>query len=437
MKITISILVTLISFLANAQTGFQMDSNKNKIVIPFKLIDNLIFIPINVNGVELNFLVDTGSQETILFGLDDADEINFKNVEKIKLKGYGNSDFADGLKSTNNQLSINGFKDLYHTIYIVLEQDFNLSSQVGIPVNGIIGSHFFDNYLVETNYQKRKIFIYKESDKIFKKINKKFISNDILLENNKPYFSPKISLENKLFEAKLLIDSGSSDALWIFQNKDIKIPTKNFEDYLGRGFSGAIYGKRARLDKFSINTFNFNNPLVAFPDAVINKSDNIYDNDGAVGGEILKRFNIIYDYKNQKIYLKKNNLYDLPFNYNMSGIELQHDGLQWIKQTADIDKTAIKTIKFDLSDEKIVNFEYKFSLKPIFKIYNIRKKSPAERCGLQKDDIVISINKVLVYNYTLQQINELLKSEEGKTITIEINRNGKNLKFSLKLETLI
>ncbi len=67
-----------------SQDGFQFETDKTKITIPFQLINNLIFIPINVNGVELNFLLDTGVEETILLSLDDKEGLNFNNVEKIK-----------------------------------------------------------------------------------------------------------------------------------------------------------------------------------------------------------------------------------------------------------------------------------------------------------------------------------------------------------------
>ena len=70
---------------ANAQSGFQFETNKNRVVIPFKLINNLVFIPINVNGAELNFLLDTGVEETILLSLDEKEAVNFFNVKKIKL----------------------------------------------------------------------------------------------------------------------------------------------------------------------------------------------------------------------------------------------------------------------------------------------------------------------------------------------------------------
>jgi hypothetical protein len=52
---------------------------------------------------------------------------------------------------------------------------------------------------------------------------------------------------------KLLIDVGNSDAVGFFQmfsNKNKELPTNNF-DYLGKGFSGDVIGKkRARIEGF-------------------------------------------------------------------------------------------------------------------------------------------------------------------------------------------
>ena len=89
-----------------SQDGFQFETDKTKITIPFQLINNLIFIPINVNGVELNFLLDTGVEETILLSLDDKEGLNFNNVEKIKLRGLGMEESIEGLRSNDNVLSV-------------------------------------------------------------------------------------------------------------------------------------------------------------------------------------------------------------------------------------------------------------------------------------------------------------------------------------------
>jgi C-terminal processing protease CtpA/Prc len=70
----------------------------------------------------------------------------------------------------------------------------------------------------------------------------------------------------------------------------------------------------------------------------------------------------------------------------------------------------------------------------VYEIINIRKNSAADKCGLQKGDIIVSINKILPYKYSLQQINNLLKSEDDAWITMEIERNSLILKFRFKLE---
>ena len=124
------------------------------------------------------------------------------------------------------------------------------------------------------------------------------------------------------------------------------------------------------------------------------KNSNISDGrDGSIGSEILKRFVVVYDYSEKKIYFKKNSNFNLPFGFNKSGIEIQHDGLQWIQGTEEFKNSAYGSINFDINSDRITNFRYKFDLKPVFKIVSVRKNSPASICGLLKDDIVISINK--------------------------------------------
>ncbi|HEX9151278.1 MAG TPA: retropepsin-like aspartic protease, partial [Flavobacterium sp.] len=222
-----------------AQDGFHFSKEVSKVTIPFKFINNLVFIPIKVNGVELNFLLDSGVEETILFSLEDKKEIEFSNVEKIILRGLGSEDAIEGLKSTNNTLEIGGLKSQNHLLYIVLDQEFNLSSHVGIPVNGIIGYQFFKNNLVEINYEKKRVIVHSDSEKNRNKIERKFEKIAITIERLKPYIINTVTVDSVALPAKLLIDIGNSDALWLFENRSrgIKIPAKNFEDYLGQGFS--------------------------------------------------------------------------------------------------------------------------------------------------------------------------------------------------------
>lgn len=442
MKIRI---LTIILFIFNqssfAQFGFEYESDKDKIVIPFQLINNLIFIPINVNGVELNFLLDTGVDKTVLVSIDNNKEIGLNNFEKIKLSGLGSDLPIDGLKSNKNILSINGYIDRYHTVYVVLDEEFNFSTSVGIPVNGIIGYHFFKDNLVEINYINKKISIYKNSKKKQSQLDKKYCAIPISIENNKPYVQATVVMNNQPIESKLLLDLGNSDALWLFQgtNEAIIIPKKSFDDYLGKGFSGEIFGKRTKISKFSLAKFDFENPIIVLPDTISTKSVKMVNNRlGSIGGEIFKRFTIVFDYENAKMYLKKNSNYKLPFEYNLSGIELQNDGTEWVQETVGLNTSEDKkSFGTESSNNTVSNFKYKFSLKPVYSIAMVRKNSPAEISGLRKGDIVKSINNKAVYKYSLQKNNEILKSEDGKWLTIEIERDGQLLNFRFQVKNIL
>jgi hypothetical protein len=424
-------------FLLFGQGDFLLQNNAAKATVPFKLINNLIFIPIKVNGVELNFLLDSGVEETILFSMEDKQEVSFNNVEKIKLRGLGSEEEIEGLKSTKNILETHGLRSDDHMVFIILDQSFNLSSHIGIPVNGIIGHKFFRNNVVEINYQKKKIIVYTRNNKFQDKLDKKFKQIPITIERSKPYIVTTATVNNVGIPAKLLIDIGNSDAFWIFENNTIRLPDKNFPDFLGKGFSGDIEGHRAKIDKFSIDEFDFKKPIVSFPDSVsIRNVKMVPGRIGSVGGEVLKRFTVVLDYKEKKLYLKKNSKFNEPFTYNKSGITVQHNGLQWVQETVHLETVQVASTIDELQekDKNNNNFKYKFALKPVYEIVNVRKNSAAEKCGLRKGDIIISINNTQPYRYSLQQINNLLKSEDDIWINLEIERNSVVLKFRFKLE---
>ena len=90
-----------------------------------------------------------------------------------------------------------------------------------------------------------------------KRIEKKYTKIPISIENLKPYLASSVVLNSIEIPVKLLIDIGNSDAIWLFENSEklIKVPAKNFEDYLGKGFSGDVIGKRAFITKFTLYKF--------------------------------------------------------------------------------------------------------------------------------------------------------------------------------------
>ena len=291
--------------------------------------------------------------------------------------------------------------------------------------------------MIKIDYKKRKVTIYSDEDKKSRNQLKSYHKDSISLELNKPYVHLNIKKDKVKQKSKLLIDTGNSDALWLFKvkNSEIIYPNEVIDDYLGRGFSGSIYGKRGRLSALEFGGVAINEPIATYPDSVSLKSVNfVLNRVGSIGGEITSRYTIFFDYKNNAIYTKPNAKIDEPFEYNMSGIEIQHSGLEWINEMVEEKTSGIKILsESDLGS----NLKVKFYLQPIFKVSNIRPNSPAEKAGLKIGDKITVIDNQNMQRMTIEKINNLLKSEEGKTITLEIERNKKPIKIKFQLKKIL
>ncbi|MDQ0065709.1 PDZ domain-containing protein [Chryseobacterium lathyri] len=433
MKLKLFLLALFFSIFIDAQNSFEL-VNVKKAVIPFKLINNLIFIPINVNGAELTFMLDTGIAETILFSLDNK-EIKLENIEKIKFSGLGGNVSIDGFKSARNIAKIGDhIINSSMLLFIVIDEEFNISSHIGIPVNGVIGYHFFKNHPISIDYTSKKITVYQDAS-AFKKKVRKFDILPISIEKDKPYINADVEMTREKKSSKLLIDLGNSDAIWLFPTliKDFVYNRPNIDDYLGRGFNGDIYGKRSRIHNFYLGDFKFEKPLTAMPDEYsIQHVNLVKDRKGSVGGEIMRRFSVVFDYKDEKLYLKKNRNFDDPFHFNMSGLDFKQDGLEWQEDRVKIEPKKLSETNSETT--VINNFQYKFTLKPIFSVAGVRKDSPAFIAGLKKDDRVITINGSRTSDMTMEKIIGLMKSDEGRNITMVIQRKNKEMTFNFVLE---
>lgn len=427
------ILWLMISFSVFGQNGLKIASHELQEKIPFRLINNLIFVEAQINGVPMTLLLDTGVSETILFSIDDK-EINLKEVEKLNFTGLGDGVETQGLVSKKNEIKIGNFQDANHTVYIILDVDFNFSSQVGIPVNGIIGHDFFVNHPIKIDYPRKKITVFTDRNKLKKKL-KKYNAIPMAIINNKPYIYTEVMIKNSNVSSKLLIDTGNSDALWLFPSKmkEFQWNEPYIEDYLGRGFNGDIYGKKNRIKQLQIGPFLLKKITTSMPeDLAIKNLKFVPDRVGSIGEEILKRFDVVFDYQNEVLWIKKNQFFDDVFQFNLSGLEFKHIGMHWQKS----DSETKETIANNTQSENVVfkNFQYQFQLKPLYAIASCRPNSPAFLAGVQKEDQLVSINGKPATEMTLQEINSIMKKEEGKQITLKIIRKGVPMNFSFILK---
>jgi len=427
-----------------SQEGLSLPEGLKKDKIPFDLVNNLVIIPVEVNGAKLSFLLDTGVNSTILFGVTEADSLRVNNARPVKIRGLGEGEGVVALESKNNNLKVGKATDTNHSIYVIFEETLNFSTRMGIPIHGIIGYDFFKRFVVRTDYVSKRLTFYNPSSYKKKKCLK-CEEFDLTFHNNKPYMNINMSSLSRVKEITLLVDSGSSDALWLFEEKDVigKDSKKYFEDFLGLGFSGNIFGKRSKLDKIWLKDFSMNEVKVAFPDSSATENVKFFEErDGSIGGDILKRFTVTMDYRSKKMVLRKNSKFDEPFYYNMAGLTIEHDGLEVVTEL-----TTYRNFSFGSQSSSNngttsqavtdVSVSTEFALVPRYVVVEVRKDSPAHNAGLQIGDEIAVINGTPAYKRKLYELNTLFSSKIGKKISLKVKRDDTFFKVKFILKKVI
>jgi len=429
-------------FTGYSQGGFQLPNGKSKDKIPFELVNNLVVIPVEVNGKKLSFLLDTGVNHTLLFSLEARDSMFINNVVPVTLKGLGEGGDIEALKSSNNQLKIGKAIDKNHMVYVIFNQKINFSPRMGIPIHGVIGYDLFKDFVVKTDYDSEIITLYSPKDYKPRRC-RSCESFDLILAQNKPFLRNRITSNNVQHNVTLLVDSGASDALWLFDEKfGIEDTPKNyFRDFLGLGLSGGVNGKRSKMDEVALGSFSFKNVNVAYPDSIaIGNLRASSSRHGTLGSDILRRFTVIMDYRAKKLTLKKNNYYARPFHYNMSGIIMEHSGMVPVKSVKTRKSEAVRLDKKNGATSAVnidVNPLITFFLTPKFVIAEVREGSPADLAGVEVGDEVLSINGKPFYQWKLPEVSELFSSKSGRKIVLQIVRNGMKVKKRFTLKAML
>lgn len=424
------------------QASFSFSKGIVEEKIPVEIISNLVVIPVTVNGIDLNFLLDTGANGTIIFEIKENQEILANNAVFIDLKGAGTGAPIKALKSHGNTIKIGQTVSNDQEMYVIIDEQHNFSPRLGYEIHGIIGYDFFKDFIVKINYTKKYIIVSTPQSYSYDTC-KKCETFPLDFIKNRPYIYTDIKTNNDSFTTKMLLDSGASDPLWLFENSlpSIKVPENNFNDFLGVGLNGTIEGKRAYTESLTLGRFNFKKVTTAFPDSISIK--NIIKNNnrnGSIGAGFLYRFHCIIDYPNKKITLSQNRNYDKPFSYNKSGLLVQHGDYTINKELlSSNDKSITRANEYT---NQVVNIfkthnKYKTKLLPTYVVSQIREGSMAEKAGVQKGDLIIAINNKNTERMKLEDVNKYFFQEDGKTIHLKIERNGIPSKISFVLTSIL
>lgn len=380
--------------------------------IKFELINNLVVIPLSVNGSDtLHFILDSGASYVIVCDPTVASTLNLdpRKTRKVALNGMGTEGPLEAFHSWGNKLTLKGIEGLNQDVIYPNQDIFKLSDSMGMKIHGLVGAIIFNHFIVNIDYKRKILTLYQKEyyyTKKRKKLKKRFESIPMVVRKNRAYIESHLLSDNTVSPHKvsLLIDTGASHALSIFESEHhpLKASIKAIRDHLGVGISGDLYGKVNRLERLDLGSFELENPIVKYPDLEsigLKVSDS--SRHGSIGSEILRRFTVIFDYENQELLVKKNTDFRDEFHYNHLGLE----------------------------------FTNPYPGLPFFQISQIRDLSPAAKAGIQEGDRILKVNGQSVAYFTPEELRVLFRGKAGRRLSIAIeNTKGQSRTYLLKLE---
>ncbi|MEH0156983.1 PDZ domain-containing protein [Limibacter armeniacum] len=386
------------------------EPDQKKVRIHFKKVNNLIVIPVQINGTDsLNFILDSGVGYPLLSSKAEAARmgVNMKRLRHIVIRGLGEEGDLDAFHSWGNIIRLPGGVMGVNQDMLFPDRDiYHLSENMGMQIHGVIGYNVFADFVVEVDYLNSVLTLYAPdyfARRMRKRRKRKSTVIPIKIEGRKCFVYVSIKgTEEHLKNLKLLVDTGASGAITLFENSSLEIdaPEDAIETYLGVGLSGDMYGKLVQKQELQLAKYSLRKPVVVYPkeEAVRGVMLDTARN-GSIGGEVLRRFRVTFDYANGEMYLRANSDFKDVFYYNLSGMDI---------------RTPIPGF-------------------PFYEVSKVRKKSPASMAGIRQGDRIISINGVDAVHFSYDQILEMLHKRKGHVLSMVVEKPTGIHKARIKL----
>jgi hypothetical protein len=338
----------------------------------------------------LNFILDTGSGGISLDSstcerlhlnpvLSDKTILGIAGVRQVRFL-YNRTLHLPGITVDSLNFHVNDY-DILTSVY-------------GEKIDGIIGYSFFSRYIVQVNYDSLNVSVYSLGS--FRYPRGSYVMRPLI--PNLPIIGAG-AVDARRVDARFYFDTGAGLCALFSTDftTDSNMLDPRRKQYLTRaqGLGGKATMRLTTIKEIRLGPYRFHRvPTYIFDDTYnVTSYPNLC---GLIGNDILRRFNVILNYDRRYICLTPNSHYHDQFDYSYSGLTLYwEDGL--------------------------------------IRVGDIMPGSPAEKAGLQLDDMLISVNNNFTNN--IQAYKNLLQSA-GEKVRLIIRRKGLLMTIDIKIKSI-
>lgn len=279
----------------------RFDSGKSALKIPFELYNNQIYLQIPVNGSKpLWLILDTAA--TTILSRSAMQKLGLKVQEQGEFQSKGESIKFKYALTKNVSFKLPGATFKLQKVPVT---DFeSVEKCVGHPADGILGLEFFGSAVVEIDYKNRFLNIFEAESY---KYNGK--GESVLLEpldNGYMTARAEIMPKNRTpLTGKFMIDTGFALALLLnspFVERSKLLTEGQGEEMTICGF-GEEKSVKDKVAALRLGGFKFDELTTLFAKSKSGTTSSD-DHDGLLGGEILSRYKVIFDYSRRQMILE-------------------------------------------------------------------------------------------------------------------------------------
>lgn len=360
-----------------ASARFHLGGNAAE--IPARFVDKLVFLPVGVN-----------QSQPSLFQLDSTAAVSAIDPGR-----------AAELSVSSLQapvLNLSGVDFSLASLAEAAKKDFG--AQVGRAYEGTLGNDFFGGTIIEINYARQTVRLYDPATYQYSGRGK---SVHLTFVAGLPVVHTKFSVTgSKAFEGDFIVNTALNASLLISRKfaeshkllSHVKtIPCTDFQPD-----SGAVL---ARVREFDIGLFPVAQSIGVFP-----RGNSLADSNarlaGEIGGGMLRRFIVTFDYPHQQI------IFDSSSDFRVDDVE-------------DMSGLAILVGGPDLK---------------MFEVTQVWPHTPGADAGIQKGDVIAGVNDEAAADMSLADIRRLFRQPASK-YKLLIQRGSQTLTVNLQMRHLL
>ena len=372
---------------------FVFTDGGNSVEVPFRFIENHIFVPVTINCRESLWILDSGASVSVI-DRGYAEELGLPLSGEILAEGATNT--VELAFTTLPPLGVGGIE--FEEQQVAALDFVGLFQRLSdLEVLGILGYDFLSRFVTKVDYANEVLTFY--DPEAFEYTGDGTVLDAPLVDN---LFRAEATVDG-VYTGRWMLDLGAGGMF--FQTPyAIAHELGRSDGVLGvvHGAGGRSLRRRSRYETIEFGGYTVEKPEISRADYDLDARGDLVEGQiaGNLGNTLFRHFVLYLDYGRQQVVVEKGKDFGKDFPTDMSGLSL------WRPEA-------------------------------VCEVLYASPGTPADEAGFREGDVVVSIDGIGVERFDgLIALRSLLREDPGTRYVFVVERDGEPMELTLVLRDL-